>query len=325
MDNEEKNQENGPEENGPVVKITSKKTYIAIAAAVIILAGLGISFALGVFDSLTEVAEEPETDAPEEVVEEPEEEPENGTVIATINGEEVTRGELNMAIEQQVAQYEMQGIDMESEEMKEMKEELKEQVFENNFVIPILLEQKATEAGIEISDEEIEARYMEYATQLGGEEALEDQIEQMGLSKEEVEEEIALELTVRNYLDQYLENYLEENPDERIDEEKVEIDDEEVEEFYQQIIDAYEEINAMLEEEDPEMPTEQAEMQLSQIEQQYGHILEAEDLEEARPLIEDEMREEQLSQEKQENEQRIFMDMIEDLKEEADIEIQEDL
>ncbi len=325
MDNEKRNQDNGPEKNDPVLKITRNNMYIVITAAVIVLAGAGIIFALGVFDSPTEIAEDPEIEAPEEVVEDPQAEPENGTVIATINGEEVTRGEFNMALQQEMAQYEMHGIDMESDEMKETEDEIKEQVFENNFIIPILLEQKSKEVGIEITDQEVEERYMEYETQFGGDEALEAQMEQMGLTREELEEEIALELTVTSFLDQYLDNYLEEHPDERIDEEKVEIDEEEVEEFYRQINDAHAEINAMLEEEDPEMPTEQAEMQLSQIEQQYGHILEAEDYEEARPMIEDEMRDDQLTKDRQEKEQRIFMEMIEDLKDDSDIEMLEDL
>ncbi|GEM_PF-1017570 len=330
MEEEKKNQGNGPDNNNPDVKVTSKNIYIAIAAAVLIIAGLGISFVLGVFNSLTDVAEETELD---ETVEETEldettegvEETENGTVIATVNGKEVTRGEFNEALDREIAQYEMHGIDMESEEMQGMEDEIKEQVFENYFVVPILLEQKAEQANIEISDEEISNRYSEYETQFGGEEALEAQMEQLGMTRDDLEEEIVRELSLQKYLDQYLENYLEENPDEVIDEEEIKPDEEEVKEFYNQLVDSYAELEAMLEEEDSEMPREQIEMQQSQIEEQFRDILEAEDFEEARPILEEEMREDQVAQERQEKEQRIFTELIEKLREESEIEFLEDL
>ncbi len=313
MDNEKnENQDNAN------ISITRKTVYIAIA--IIIVAGLGISFLLGVFDSPTEVADEPEVADELDQIDEMDE-VENGEVIATVNGEEVTRAEFNQALEQEKMQYQMQGIDLESEEMADMVGELEEQVLDNYFIIPLILQQKAEKVGTEISDEEIEERYQQYVTEFGGEDALEEQMEMAGLDREELEKEIVKELSLQKYLDNYMDEYLEENPDERIAVEEIDLSDEEVEDRYQQILDAYNELNELLEEDDPEMPREQVEMQLSQIEQQYSDVLETDDFEEAKPILEDEMREGKVAAERQEKQQRVYMDHIEDLRDEFDIDI----
>ncbi len=294
MDHEKKENEAG-------VRMTRKTAYIAIA--VVLVAGLGIAGAfLGLFDGITGMDED---------------------VVATVNGEVVTEEEFNQAMEQEKMQYQAQGVDLESEEMAEMLADLEEQVLDNYFIIPILLEQKAEEQGIEISDEEIEERYQEYAAQFGGEEQLLEAMEDAGLNREDLDEDIIRELTIQNYLDQYLETYLEENPDERIEADKVELSDEEVEEYYQQMRSQYDEIKEVVEAEDPEVPAEQQEMmemQFAQIEEQYGDIMEADDFEEVKPQLEEEMREERVAQEKQEKEQRILMAHIEELREESDVE-----
>ena len=294
MDHEKKENEAG-------VRMTRKTAYIAIA--VVLVAGLGIAGAfLGLFDGITGMDED---------------------VVATVNGEVVTEEEFNQAMEQEKMQYQAQGVDLESEEMAEMLADLEEQVLDNYFIISILLEQKAEEQGIEISDEEIEERYQEYAAQFGGEEQLLEAMEDAGLNREDLDEDIIRELTIQNYLDQYLETYLEENPDERIEADKVELSDEEVEEYYQQMRSQYDEIKEVVEAEDPEVPAEQQEMmemQFAQIEEQYGDIMEADDFEEVKPQLEEEMREERVAQEKQEKEQRILMAHIEELREESDVE-----
>lgn len=300
------------------ISITRKTVYIAIA--IIIVVGLGISFLLGVFDSPTEVADEPEVVDELEQVDEMDE-VENGEVIATVNGEEVTRAEFNQALEQEKMQYQMQGIDLESEEMADMVGELEEQVLDNYFIIPLILQQKAEEVGTEINEEEIEDRYQQYVAEFGGEEALEEQMEMAGLDREELEKEIVKELSLQKYLDNYMDEYLEENPDERIAVEEVDLSDEEVEDRYQQILEAYNELTELMEEDDPEMPKEQVEMQMSQIEQQYSDVLETDDFEEAKPIIEDEMREGEVAAERQEKQQRVYMAHIEDLRDEFDIDI----
>ncbi len=284
------------------INISPKTMYIAIAAVAII--GLGIAAMLGVFGDLTGTGEKAD----------------NGEVVATVNGEEVTRAEFNQAFEQEKMQYEMQGIDLESEEMSEMLGELEEHVLENYFIIPILLEQKAKEMGVEATEEEVEERYQEFVVQVGGEEELEEQMAAADITREELEQDLVRELTIQNYLEQYLEEYFEDNPDERVDKDDIELSAEEVENRYQQIQGQYDQIAQMLEEDDPDMPREQLEMQLSQLEEQHGPILEAAGFEEVETELEEKIIEERVAQKEQEKEQGILMNHIEKLQEESEIE-----
>ena len=293
---------NGNNGNMKQPNISRKILYIAIA--VIVVAGIGIAAVSGAFEDLIE---------PEDVAV-------NGGIVATVNGEEVSRAEFEEALEQEKRQYEMQGIDLDSEEMSDMLKELEQHVLETYFVVPILIEQKAEKRGIEVSEDEIEERYQEYAIQFGGEEQLEEQMEAVEITREELDQDIGRELTIHKYIDQYLEEYLEENPEERIDRENIELSEEEVENQYQQLLDQYEQLQEMMEEEDPDMPRQQLEMQLSQLDEQYGHLLEADSFEEIRPELEEEMIEESIARERQEKEQRIMMELIEKLKEESDVE-----
>ncbi len=284
------------------INISPKTMYIAIAAVAII--GLGIAAMLGVFGDLTGTGEKAD----------------NGEVVATVNGEEVTRAEFNQAFEQEKMQYEMQGIDLESEEMSEMLGELEEHVLENYFIIPILLEQKAKEMGVEATEEEVEERYQEFVVQFGGEEELEEQMAEADITREELEQDLVRELTIQNYLEQYLEEYFEDNPDERVDKDDIELSAKEVENRYQQIQGQYDQIAQMLEEDDPDMPREQLEMQLSQLEEQHGPILEAAGFEEVETELEEKIIEERAAQKEQEKEQGILMNHIEKLQEESEIE-----
>ncbi len=285
------------------VKISRKTLYIAMGAVVII--GLGIAALMGAFGNLTD---------PGEVAD-------NGEIVATVNGEEVTRAEFDQVLEQQKMQYEMQqGIDLDSEEMADMLNELKEHVFEQHFAVPILLEQKAKEMDIEVSEEAVEERYQEYATQFGGEEVLEEQMADLEVTRDELDQDIIRELIIHGYIEQYLEDYLDNNPEEQIDQDDIALNREELENQYEQIISQYEQVSEMLEDEDPDMPREQLEMQISQLEEQYGHILEAENFEEVEQDLENAMIEDRVSRERQEKESRILMEHIDKLLEESEIE-----
>ncbi len=285
---------------------TSRKTKtICIAAAVIVVATVGLAFALGAFEGITD----------------PQEVPDNEEVVATVNGETVSRVEFEQALEQEKMQYQMQGIDLDSEEMSEMLSELENHVLNNYFVIPILLEKRAEAAGINISEDEIEDRYQDYVAQLGGEEQLEEQMAAVDLSRDDLDQDISRELTITKYIEQYLEDYYEENPDEKVDEASIDLSDDEIEEQYQQLLNHYNNLQEMLEEDDPDMPREQLEAQLTQIEDNYGEMLEEDNFEDIKPILREEMLERRIAQETQAKEQQILTDHFEELREESDIEI----
>ena len=257
---------------------------------------------------------------PEEVVDQ-DAVAENGEVVAIVNGEEIYRAELDQAIEQEMMQYQMQGIDPESDEMVEMIDELEEQVLENYFIIPTMVRQKAEEEGITISEEEVEARFQEYAEAFGGEEALLDQMAQVNMSREDIDQDIVRELTVQNYLDQYMEEYLEENPEERVVEEEIELTTAELEEHYEQLRAEYLEVQEMLEEDDPEMPLEQIEVYYQQLVERYGEALEEDDFEAIKPQLEEEIKQQMAEGMKEEKVQRVLLELVSELREESDIEI----
>jgi foldase protein PrsA len=243
-----------------------------------------------------------------------------GAVIATVNGEEIYEEEFILALEEEKAQFQMQGIDLESAGMEETLKEVEQQVLDNYFIIPLLVLQEAGKAGISISDAQIEARYQEYIAAFGDEEALLAQMEASGITREDLDNEIVRELTIQEYLEYYIDDYLENNPGERIVEEEIEIPRAEVEEYYEYLLNDYNELKALLEEDDPELPMEQIEMYFAQIEAHYGDLLENGDREEILDLLEQEMQEHQAAELREIKVQRIIEEHILNLQEVSEIE-----
>lgn len=274
----------------------------SITIAIVLLVGLALSTSLFGCDGETGISQGEE-------------------VIATVNGEEITKEEFAQAIEQEKIQYQMQGIDLDSEEMASTLKELEQQVLDNYFIIPMLITQQAEKEGITISDEEIEERYQEYVTAFGGEEELLEQMELANMSRSKLDDDIVRELSIQNYLEQYMDKYLEENPGERIIEEEIEIERAELEAYYEQIINEIYELKELMEADDPDIPMEQVEMYFLQLEELYGDILEEEYSEEAMLQLEKEMREQRAFQMKEEKVQRVILEHISNLKENSDIEI----
>ncbi len=241
-------------------------------------------------------------------------------IIATVNGEEITREEFAKALEQEKMQYQMQGIDLDSEEMAETLQELEQHVLDNHFIIPMLVIQQAEKEGIIVSDEEIEERYQEYVTDFGGEEELLEQMEAADMNRSDLDNEIIRELSIQKYLEHYMDNYLDRNPEERVIEEEIEIARAEVEEYYAQIMEEINELKELMEADDPNIPMEQVEMYFQQLEDLYGDILEEDHPEEIMVQLEAEMREQRAAQMKEEKVQRVILNHISDLQEKSDIE-----
>lgn len=274
----------------------------SITIAIVILVGLALSAALIGCDGETGISTDEE-------------------IIASVNGEEITREEFSRILEQEKMQYQIQGIDLGSEEMTATLKELAQQVLDNFFIIPMLIAQEAEKEGIAISDLEIDERYQEYVTAFGGEEELLEQMETVNLSRIDLENDIVRELLIRNYLEQYMDKYLEKNPGERIVEEDIEIGRAELEAYYEQIINEIKELKELMEADDPDIPMEQVEMYFLQLEELYGDILEEEYSEEAMLQLEKEMREQIALRLKEEKVQRVILEHISYLKENSDIEI----
>jgi len=242
-------------------------------------------------------------------------------IVATVNGEEVSRQDFSAAFELELNQLQMQGIDFDSPEMEEAIRELELFVLDNYFVIPMLVAQKAVEEGIEVSEAEIEERFQQFADSYGGEELLLQQMAEINFTREDIDRDIRQELLINSYLDSYIDHYYSENPGAVIDQESIDIDFVEVEEYYTMIVEEYTELSAMLEDEESAMPNEQIEAYLMQLEEQYGDLTDPDGLEEAREVIEGELRQFKAAQQEEQLLQQILADHIAELQENSLVEI----
>lgn len=145
--------------------------------------------------------------------------------VATVNNEEITKEEFLEVEEQEKQQLMMMGMDPESEEAEQMMGEMRPQILENLIANTVLM-QRVEEEGIEVSEEDVEDQYQQYVEQVGGEEMLEQQMEQAGMTKEDFRQEIAENLPVQIYVESYLE--------ENLDEEELEFTEEELRERYEE-------------------------------------------------------------------------------------------
>ncbi|MFO8191826.1 MAG: SurA N-terminal domain-containing protein [Bacillota bacterium] len=245
----------------------------------------------------------------------------NDEIAATVNGEKISREEFEQALEEEKNQYLAQGIDLDSPESEDMAGELEEQVLYSYFVYPMLLEQKALDEGLTVSEEKIDDRYQEYAAAFGGEEKLLEEVEASGMDRDSVYDDITRELMIENYLDRYLETYLEDNPSEQITEDDVSVSEEEVRDYYEQLQAEYQELQKLLETDDTQMPKEQVEAYYNQIEEEYGELLEENDFEIVKNSLEEILLSQRMEQLKGEQEQTIIMDHIQKLEDESTIEL----
>jgi FKBP-type peptidyl-prolyl cis-trans isomerase (trigger factor) len=145
------------------------------------------------------------------------------TVIASVNGEEITK-EIIQQFEQQ--QLQSIGLDSGSAEAKQMLETYRPMIVDQ-LINTLLIEHKAAADGIEATEAQIENEYQRYAQQFGGEEVLEQQLEMIGYSQQDLKDEIASQLPTQLYISSYLEQ--------NFDPESVEITEQELREYYDRI------------------------------------------------------------------------------------------
>ncbi len=153
-----------------------------------------------------------------------------GETVATVDGTTITRSEIEGGMEQMKMMYQMQG----QEVTPEIEDQLRQSVL-NELISEALILDEAERQGFEVSEEEIEEQYESIVQQYEGEEALEEILQQEGMSKEDLEEDIARQLTVQNFLDEQTEKAL--------DEKDIEVSEEDKKALYEQ-----------MEEQDPDLP-----------------------------------------------------------------------
>lgn len=162
-------------------------------------------------------------------------------VIAIVNGEKIERAEFDAYFQQVKTMYEQQGVDLEGEEMREVREGVKEQILDEIIGRRLLL-QKAEEQGLIASEEEVQEEYSYLEAQVG-EEVLKEQLSRMGMTVEDLKDDIEQQILLDKFIAQYKEEHL--------DEDELKITEEEVRDLYDQYSEQYdmpefEEVEAQL-------------------------------------------------------------------------------
>lgn len=121
-------------------------------------------------------------------------------VVATVNDEQITKDEFAAVYESQLQQAAAQQQTT-GEEVDQTA--LKEQVA-NQLVDNLLLQQGAEHAGVEATDEDIDAMLEQIAQQngLGSADEVVSALEQQGMSEEEVREDAATQVKLTAYVEQ---------------------------------------------------------------------------------------------------------------------------
>ncbi len=146
-------------------------------------------------------------------------------VVATVNEEEVLKEELMMMEEQQIQQLAMQGMDPESEEAEQMMEEMRPGLLDNIIAVT-LLEQEAQDEGIAVGEDEVDEYYQQLTQQAGGNEMLEEQLEEAGISEDELKSDISEQLLIELYMEEYIEK--------SVTEDEFEFSEDELRDLYEQ-------------------------------------------------------------------------------------------
>lgn len=119
---------------------------------------------------------------------------------AIVNGEKISISDYEAALETIKASYQQQGIDLESEQGKELMEQLKQQTLDN-LIGQKLLQQEAIKKDYEISDEEINESKQQIKGQYS-EEQFKQILEEKQLTESELEEQIENQIRIRKYVDE---------------------------------------------------------------------------------------------------------------------------
>lgn len=144
----------------------------------------------------------------------------NYKAVATVNKTKITKHDLNVSVSQLSAAAAAQGADATDEKVID---DIKNQALDM-LVNTELLKQEAAARNIAITDEDVAARLETLKTDVGGEEALKERMQQFGVDEKTLKRDIKNELTIQALLDQVF------------TEKGVTVSDEEIKAFYDQAV-----------------------------------------------------------------------------------------
>ncbi|AEF93004.1 PpiC-type peptidyl-prolyl cis-trans isomerase [Desulfotomaculum nigrificans CO-1-SRB] len=124
----------------------------------------------------------------------------NADVVATVNGKEITRAELDKQVNMTVEQYKQQGIDLTSKENKDMKAQLEKSVLDD-LITKTLLMQEAERQKLTPSKEEVDRRIKDIKATFGKEEDFKKALAEVKMTEQDVREDITFRLTYQKLVD----------------------------------------------------------------------------------------------------------------------------
>ena len=118
--------------------------------------------------------------------------------VATVNGEVITRKKFQDRVQEFLNNAAAQGLPTDNEQLIAQVEDQALTALVNTE----LLLQKAAEAGVSATDEAVNEAYQRAVDNFGGEEGLQEALDELGFTAEELREDIRGQLTIDLYLEQ---------------------------------------------------------------------------------------------------------------------------
>lgn len=152
-----------------------------------------------------------------------------GGVVATVNGQKITRADLNRRLESAVGQYEAYGIEVTDELLANLTDGALDEL-----VVEALLAQSAQQAGIIIADSEVEEFYQQMVSEYETEEQMIALLKENNYTVARLRADIARHLMINKYEEQYI--------DQNVDPASLEITEAQKRELYDSYAEQYEDI-----------------------------------------------------------------------------------
>ncbi len=140
----------------------------------------------------------------------------DGEAVAIVNGEKIAKADLEAQFAQAKQMYSQQNLN------DQQKQQLKDQLLDQ-LIGSILLKQEAKKQGVTIDQGEIDSQMDQMIQSLGGEEAFNKQLQQSGLTREELKTRMKEQLVVQEYINS------------EISEGELSVTDEELKSYYDQM------------------------------------------------------------------------------------------
>jgi parvulin-like peptidyl-prolyl isomerase len=125
--------------------------------------------------------------------------PAHDGAVATVNGEEISRGDFDDLKSQTLAQQGVDGASLDEEAQSQLDTQLIDRL-----VTRELLRQAIRVSGVVASQEDIDAEIRAVTAQFGGDEAFGKILATEGLSEEEFRIQVSMDLAIQAYLEQEL-------------------------------------------------------------------------------------------------------------------------